>query len=754
MNSPTNPSWKTLEESVRSIARLKWKCEAAPEHLGGVNFDAVLRPSAEEIILIEITKETALDKIREDINKINLLRLGYLAERMFCRGYVVMHEAPTLSMVESGKINKIQVLSAEDFTRLFFDREGYKYQRSKFPFGSAFDPFTGKGDEIAYIPVNYSDESGLERFDAKRVLSKLLEGRKLVLVGDYGTGKSRCIKQVFDLLNGPFALPGRIAFAINLRDHWGASTASEIIAGHLEEIGLSNSIDNAMQIIRAGGVTLLLDGVDEVGAQIVDSDKERRRALRRKALEGVRKLIDTTLGGVLITSRSHYFDGDEEMLAALGLSQDGASAIIKCPDEFEESEAQAYLNSIGVKQSPPSWLPRKPLVFQVISTLRPEQLDSIIRDESGELTFWGKFLSTVCTRESLNIQSVIDPETVKNIIVYLAERTREQAEPLGRLSTSLAREAFIAVTGEHPDEAGEQLLMRLCTLGRIDPGSPDRQFVDPYIVDGLRAEGLISTISQQRREFSNKVWKQALGRLGWSLLSDHLHHVSADRLYVSSMAMAERGGNDQAYAEILSALLEAPGESIILSGQVIIQDCRIHYLRIGERRVTNLKILNSYIHNLEVLSEKEDSRSNIIIESCVVDDLAGISNDKGLPSWIVNTEVGKYENMSKAAQIKGSDLSPGHKLFVAIVHKIFFQHGSGREERSLLKGGFGQQADQRLLHGILNSLQKEDIIRKSIGSEGPVYLPNRKHMSRMSMIKAQLSLSSDPLWARIGELKS
>lgn len=389
MNPIPALSWRTLEDTVRSIARLKWKCEAKPEHLGGVNFDAVLRPSSEEVILIEITKESSLDKIREDINKINILRLGYIAERTICRGFIVIAGTPTTSMIESGQINKIQVLSADEFARLFFNGEGYKFQRLQLPFGSAFDPFTGKGDEVAYIPVNYSTESGIENFDVQKVATALLEGDKLVLVGDYGTGKSRCIKQLFDLLNGSQALPGRTAFAINLREHWGASTASEIIAGHLEEIGLSDSVDNAMQTIRAGGVILLLDGLDEVGAQIVDSDKERRRALRRKALEGVRKLVGIASGGVLITSRSHYFDGDEEMLAALGLKSDGQTTVIKCPDEFDDAQAHAYLKSIGVKQAPPSWLPKKPLVFQVISSLRPEQIETVIKDESGELAFWG-----------------------------------------------------------------------------------------------------------------------------------------------------------------------------------------------------------------------------------------------------------------------------------------------------------------------------------------------------------------------------
>jgi hypothetical protein len=45
-------TWKSLEDSVRAIASIKWQVSARAEHLGGVNFDAVVRPSPEELILM------------------------------------------------------------------------------------------------------------------------------------------------------------------------------------------------------------------------------------------------------------------------------------------------------------------------------------------------------------------------------------------------------------------------------------------------------------------------------------------------------------------------------------------------------------------------------------------------------------------------------------------------------------------------------------------------------------------------------
>lgn len=148
-------SWQKLEDIVRSIASLHWGCEARAEHIAGVDFDAVLRPSGDEIILVEVSKNESLNKVREDIIKIQSYRTSCFNRSVMCRGYIVFEEKPTLSMIETGKNANINVLSLDEFVSLFFNFNHYNTLRIKQPFGSSLDPFSGKKDQTAFVPVEY-----------------------------------------------------------------------------------------------------------------------------------------------------------------------------------------------------------------------------------------------------------------------------------------------------------------------------------------------------------------------------------------------------------------------------------------------------------------------------------------------------------------------------------------------------------------------------------------------------------------------
>lgn len=743
-------TWQSLEDSVRSIASIKWRVSATAKHLAGVNFDAVAEPSSEELILIEVTKRDDLRKIRDDIVKINSLRLQRLADGVLVRGYILVDDQPTPSMVETGATNKVKVMSVGDFFNEFFQYDAYVRLRGQQPFGSALNPITGKPDTVGYIPVRYQVADESDEFDISKISEYILGGDRIILVGDYGTGKSRCVHRIFEILTTTAKKPGKQVFAINLREHWGASSASEIVAGHLEELGLSGSIDNAMQIVATGGAVLLLDGVDEVGAQIFGASRDSRKSVRKAALEGVRKLIQLTKGGVLLTSRSHYFDSDDEMIEALGLSVGKSPAVLRCPEEFSDAETDQYLSQIHLDVQAPTWLPRKPLVFQVLSTIEKGIASQLLDRDDGEFSFWNRFITAISEREA-RIHGSLQADAVRQILVNLAQISRDGDTFLGRLSVRDVREAYERAIQDAPDQAGEQMLMRLCTLGRVAPASPERQFVDTYIVDGLRAEALIRSIDSQEKAIIGQKWKQPLARLGWSLLHDTLVKLDRDGAYRAMLAHIARGSNYQAYAEVLSVMLATDGPLIDASGTVL-SDCDIYWLRVGQRRLSNLSIKCSYIRNLELLPESTETRSRLELTDCQVLDLFGVSSNTGLPEWIRESEIEHYDSLSNANLIKKSELDAAHTLFLAVVHKIFFQPGAGRQEKALLKGGFGQKYDPKLLSKILNILLREKLIEKHPGDDGAIYGPVRKHTKRMAAIKGQLALSGDPLWTEIGKL--
>lgn len=83
-------NWKQLEDHVRGIAELRWKTACKPEHLHGVDVDGVVRVSDSEIVLIEITKERNLEKVRSDLNKLLPIRTNLSVQGIICRCYIVL----------------------------------------------------------------------------------------------------------------------------------------------------------------------------------------------------------------------------------------------------------------------------------------------------------------------------------------------------------------------------------------------------------------------------------------------------------------------------------------------------------------------------------------------------------------------------------------------------------------------------------------------------------------------------------------
>lgn len=187
-------NWKNLEDYVRGIASLKWSVPCIPEHIDGVDFDGVCRVSSDELVLIEITTERTLQKVRDDLNKIKPTKLRLATEGLICRGFVVLDQEPTDSMVEAGENSHIKVCSAENFERTFFDFQSYESLRNKLPFGSAVNSKTGINDDRNFISVKYIDIEKHKSYKIESIAKLLQKGSSVILTGDYGAGKSRCVR--------------------------------------------------------------------------------------------------------------------------------------------------------------------------------------------------------------------------------------------------------------------------------------------------------------------------------------------------------------------------------------------------------------------------------------------------------------------------------------------------------------------------------------------------------------------------------
>ncbi|QPR32823.1 hypothetical protein I6G96_17800 [Delftia acidovorans] len=746
-----NTTWKSLEDLVRGIASLRWASVCIPEHIDGVDFDGVCRVASDEIVLIEITKERTLQKVRDDLNKILPTRMRLATNGIICRAFIVLEEAPTDSMVEAGKNNHITVCSAADFQRAFFDFKSYNTLRSDLAFGSAVDSKTGENDIRKFIPVNYIETDKRKTISIDGIVSLLQQKNHIVLSGDYGTGKSRCAREVYTKLSNDIRGSGAFPLAINLRDHWSSSSALEIIAGHLGNVGLGNSVDNVMRLLNSGHLILLLDGFDEIGTQIHDTRIEDRKSLRKRAVQGVRDLILKSKAGVLITGRSHFFDGNAEMIESLGLSQSKNLSCLEVPETFSAAEGSLYLQALGITASIPEWLPRKPLVFQMLVELEKEEIEYLLKKEFGHLEFWSAFIYAVCRRESKGVGDSIAPQTIQLILQNLAARTRYSSTFMGRLTPSDIDSAYQLVVGSVPDQSGRQLLSRMCTLGRIEPESPDRQFIDPNVLDVLRSDSLISDIVNMSERSGQTQWNQSLAFLG----TVHAAHViRAYDLVQHSFSYLNKFGtsrNTKRLGEIVSALAVHRAEPLDFR-LLTLSGSRIPLLNLSHHPISNLILRECEIDVLVLDGTPITEENNFIIEDCIIYTIAGVSAQAGLPKWMKNVEVLNFEHLSNAARIKESPLSSSQKLFLSIIHKIFFQPGSGREEGSLLKGGYGQKYSPKLADAIIKVLMRHGVIDRIKGSDGWIYKPIRRYTDRMNQIRSELTLSEDVLWIDIEKL--
>jgi hypothetical protein len=82
--------------------------------------------------------------------------------------------------------------------------------------------------------------------------------------------------------------------------------------------------------------------------------------------------------------------------------------------------------------------------------------------------------------------------------------------------------AFEKVVGTSPVNESAAMLQRLPALGSVSSESTDRQFIDFYILDGLRAESLVRYIESDNVSILDIPWQNCLGDLGVEILSERI----------------------------------------------------------------------------------------------------------------------------------------------------------------------------------------------------------------------------------------
>lgn len=232
------PRWKTFEEQVRGIAALIYGRPCAPGRIAGVNFDGVVEISELETAAIEISTQNDLDKVRQGITRLTLARQTLAVDAILLRAVIVLSREPTRAMIDAAAAAKVVVVSLNQFAATYFEFPKYKDARLAASFGSSIDPVTGEIDTVKYVSVTYERVDGGPDISVPEIAQLLLSGHNVVLLGEYGSGKSRCIREIFSYLADEWDITFQFPYAINLRECWGLDRGDEVIRRGAYALGL------------------------------------------------------------------------------------------------------------------------------------------------------------------------------------------------------------------------------------------------------------------------------------------------------------------------------------------------------------------------------------------------------------------------------------------------------------------------------------------------------------------------------------
>ena len=642
------------------------------------------------------------------------------------------------SLRETARASKVNFHTVSTFGAQFLGAREYIFERAKLPFGSAVVPETGGTDDSAYTPIEYKDDKG-KRYSIGDIAKAVRTGKRLILLGEFGTGKSRCIKEAFHEIAK--ASTAFAPVAVNLRDNWGYKSLSHIIRNHLDVIGMGSFADNLIKSLRRGNHPLLLDGFDEIGSQSWTGDPARLAEIRRKSLDGVRDMIQACpRSGLLITGREHYFSSDEEMLSCLGLSS-SECIILRCPEEFTDSEARAYLRQNSKIDFMPDWMPRKPLICQLLARLEEDELEAIQENSDGEVQFFESVVDAVCKRET-RIHSALDADTVKKILLLLAQGSRQQPSASESLSAEEINQAFYSVAGYAPIDESSVLLQRLPYLGRVGSGSSDRIFIDDYAKNGLRGLAIHETFAQGDLEVARQKWHQPLSAFGMRVWAQKLPANQSPLKYVRQCI---NHGNMQAAADFVAVRLLSDLDTIDFEG-LGVRGGAITELHLVGKTVSRLRLTNIFFDSVTISDAKLE---DVWIDDCIIRQLDGVSSRDKLPAAFGSQcEVMEIIYSLTASRISTLDLTDPQETLLAMIQKLFFQKGSGRKEEALLRGTEGYW-DSGSAEAALRYMERNQIIKKRKGDRSWIFIPHRQHMTRMGAIMNSQKASDDPLWELI-----
>lgn len=745
-----------FEHSVIEIARNLFPADAfgGSTIYEGKERDGIFKTDA-VIAVIECTTSRKKDKAEKDGAKLKSAAERLSRENPFTaiKAYFITRDEPTADQRDA--IKKIgppvAILSFRSFQRLLIDVGTYNNVRKSHRFGSARDPETDSVESLdKYIPLEFSSvacENDILSYH--NLMSEMAAGRVVVLLGDYGSGKSMTLRQIFlqynrieiDRNSGTRVQHEKFCLHLNLSDHQGQSDPAEALIRHANKIGFPHP-SNLIRAWRAGYAHVILDGFDEIFSTGVRSGT-RIVQIRRDAAQLVRKFIDDMPdgAGVLIAGREHYFDSVEELKSALKVNQ--STLIVKAVD-FTENKVSEYLKQRSWTFNLPDWLPRRPLLIGYLAAR--QVLSEGVDGETDPGSGWNTLLEKICARES-RIEAGVSAEDVRALLHRFATLARHTSSGLGPLRFEDLVATYQDIFGYTPDEGGAYtVLQRLPGLQAIE-GDNRRSFVDADMVDAARAGEVFDVVLNPYRPSPKQIFRgvtTALGDVGLEVLANTLETANIN--YASVDAALDQIGPDPGFDYLRCDILRAGfGFDHSPAKTTMIASVAIPSLALPGTDCSSVSFYDCLIERLDLtdmLSVKELPYFNKCSFS-IIDGIAEIDNLA--VEHFSDCDFGMFsDSTSTMNQILALDITDKRRVALTILRKVFVQSGHSRKENALYRGSLSIK-QRGLVPEVLKELSSAGLIHASKRRGTTLWTPNMIYSARVRNILGAPITTGDPL---------
>ena len=723
-----------FESSVRRIARYLWpSAHGAARIINGQERDGYFE-TEECKYIIEATCDRKKAKAEKDANKIkNLIQAERNKDEKPIVGYIITKDDPTAEQVDivrsiKNKANVIiNILSFSQFESKIVDIEDYIRLRNEYKFGSIYDPASGKySDDLKYIDGTAKDLND-NVWSADQIARYIAQGKGVVLIGDYGVGKSMTLREVFRILVKLYKSreTNKFPVYINLREHQKQDDIDEILERHAKKLGF----EKKSSLVRAwnlGLCHLILDGFDEMMSAGINSKSTKMRDIRFRITAPIRKFIEenTHESGILIAGRQSYFDTDSERKKSLGTN----SFLELFIGDFSQDQIELYLQNNKVSIKVPDWVPSRPLLLGTL--LVKGYINSLTQQQIQDpAQGWDLLLNEIANREA-KIENSLDPIAIRSFLEILAAIARNTDDGLGALGNDAIIRAFEIAFDYTPDDDTLVLLLRLPGLGYDSNDVRIRKFIDRDFASVCAASYLFKSID----EFTGDEW---------GIISDTASSLSD--LGISFLAFRCSQKTEKYSEKIIKSMLDIENPYIkndavntainidmCLDDSISIDGISMDYLYVsGDNDMHNVEYKNS-IFNYIQFADDIDIKMAPTFDNCYIVNVIGMDGYK-------KENVFKYcdidffkSRLTTTNAIMSTTLSTQIKVLISILKKIYIQKGAGRLESAFYRG-LDTNA-KKYVEDILRLLCSEGLTEKYNRKGKNIYLPIKKYFPRVGKI--------------------